>query len=399
VDNWDRPDDSVPGTTPPARHADTTAVWAGLPQASQSGPFLPGPVFAAPYHLIGDDLGAAAYTYHRRGNPTWGGYEQALGELEHGTALLFASGMAAIIAVQFTQLVAGGVLVVPADSYSLAREVAETYLRPHGVEVRTPPTTGPELRAAIPGATLVWLESLSNPGLDVCEFDELIGYAHDRGATVAIDNTLASPLGQRPLDIGADFTVASATKYLTGHSDLILGYVATTTTERAAPIHRWRTLTGAIAGPFEAWLAHRSLATFPLRFDRQCDNAARIADALAARPDVTAVRYPGRRPDPAHQLAVRHLSRFGGLLTFELESGEHARSFLRACTLIHEATSFGGVHTTAERTRRWSHDQVAEGFIRLSAGCEHPDDLIQDLYRALDHAARANRRPAGARDG
>jgi cystathionine gamma-lyase len=368
-------------------HADTLAVRAGLPSPRQSQPFLPGPVFAAPYHLTGTDIAAAPYTYNRQGNPTWAGFEDALGELEHGKVVLFSSGMAAVAAVEFTLLAAGGVAVIPAGSYSLARTLAETYLVPRGVQLRTPPVAGPGLPEAVAGATLVWLESLSNPGLDLCDIGELISYAHACGAVVAVDNTLVTALGQRPLDLGADFTVASATKYITGHSDLMMGYVAAADPGRAEAIRRWRTLTGAVPGPFETWLAHRSLATLPLRLRRQCENAAQIADVLISRPEVANVRYPGCQHDRAHALATQYLDYFGSVMTFELESAQRAQSFLARCALVHEATSFGGVHSTAERTRRWQHDDVPDGFIRLSVGCEHPDDLIFDLSQALDRSA------------
>jgi cystathionine gamma-lyase len=148
----------------------------------------------------------------------------------------------------------------------------------------------------------------------------------------------------------------------------------------------WRTETGAIAGPFESWLAHRSLVTLDVRLERGCANAAALAEALAAREDVSGLRYPGLPGDPAHELAARQMNRFGTILAFDLGSRERAEEFLERAELVTQSTSFGGVHTTAERRGRWGRDEVPEGFIRLSAGCEDTDDLVADVVRALDPA-------------
>jgi cystathionine gamma-lyase len=204
-----------------------------------------------------------------------------------------------------------------------------------------------------------------------------------RTARVAVDNSFVTPLGQRPLDLGADFAVASASKYLTGHSDLMLGYVAVAADESAHAVRNWRSLTGPVAGPFEVWLAHRSLATLSLRLERQCANALALAEHLAGHQGVRDVRYPGLPGDPAHEQASRHLEMFGSVINFSLASAERAEAFLGSCTLVIEATSFGGLHTTAERTRRWGYDDVPEGFIRMSVGCEASEDINADVTRAL----------------
>ncbi len=368
-------------------HGDTRApatvcIHAGLPEARQGEPFLPGPTFAAPYHLMGD-VAASPYAYNRQGNPTWTAYESALGELEHGHVTVFASGLAAIVAVVVPTLSPGDRLLVPSDSYSLVRDLAKRHLEPRGVVVEMAPTGTAAFREAIPRADLVWLESLSNPRLDACDVADLIEVAHAHGAQVAVDNSFVTPLGQRPLDLGADFAVASASKYLTGHSDLMLGYVAVTSEQSAQEVRRWRSLTGAVAGPFEAWLAHRSLATLALRFERQCANALALAGHLSAQPGVQDVRYPGLPGDSAHEVASRQMEMFGSVITFSLASAERAEAFLGSCALVLEATSFGGIHTTAERTRRWGHDDVPEGFIRMSVGCEASEDIIADVTNAL----------------
>jgi cystathionine gamma-lyase len=364
-------------------------VHAGRPPATPHEPSLPGPVFAAHYHLPGDVTGP--YTYGRDENPTWDRLEQAISELEApgdpgATTLAFASGMGATAAVLLSQVRAGQAVVLPSDGYQAMRTLRGR-LESYEVEVRLAPTAGDAQGAALAGARLLWLETPSNPGLDVCDIRRLAGAAHAAGALVAVDNTLATPLGQRPLDLGADFSVASGTKALTGHGDLLLGYVTTRNAELAAGVREWRKTVGAIPGPMEAWLAHRSLATLALRVDRQAANALALADALLARPEVTDVRHPGLPADPAHKVAAAQMRRFGSVVSFTLPGQAHAERFLTALRLTTEATSFGSVQCTAERRARWGGDAVPPGFIRFSVGVEDPDDIVADVLRALDEAA------------
>ncbi|MEV4915352.1 cystathionine gamma-lyase [Streptomyces tirandamycinicus] len=367
----------------------TRSVRAGLPEARKHEPALPGPAFAAHYHLPGEPTGP--YAYGRDSNPTWTLLEQAIGELEApgetgAETVVFASGMAAVSAVLLSQVGAGDAVVLPDDGYQalpLVRERLEEY----GVEVRTAPTRGDSQLSVLDGAKLLWIETPSNPGLDVCDVRRLADAAHTRGALVAVDNTLATPLGQRPLALGADFAVASATKGLTGHGDLLLGYVVCRDTALAARVRQWRKVVGAIPGPMEAWLAHRSLATLQLRSDRQCANALALARALADRAEVTGLRYPGLPDDPSHTIASQQMRRFGSVVSFELPGRDHAERFLAETRLVDDATSFGSVRSSAERRGRWGGDAVAEGFIRFSAGAEDPDDLVADVLRALDAAA------------
>ncbi|WP_371624653.1 cystathionine gamma-lyase [Streptomyces sp. NBC_01116] len=367
----------------------TRAVRAGLPEPEQFGPTLPGPVFAAHYHLSGEPVGP--YTYGRETNPTWTHLERAIGELEApgeevGTTV-FASGMAAITAVLLSQVRSGDAVVLPDDGYQalpLVREQLEAY----GVEVRTAPTGGDAQLALLTGAKLLWIESPSNPGLDVCDIRRLAEAAHTAGALVAVDNTLATPIGQRPLELGADFSVASDTKGMTGHGDILLGHVTCRDPRLTADVRRWRKVVGAISGPMEAWLAHRSLATLHLRIDRQCATALALAEALTKRAEVTGLRYPGLPTDPSHVVAGRQMRRFGSVVSFELADRETAERFLSALRLVDDATSFGGVRSTAERRGRWGGDAVAEGFIRFSVGAEDPDDLLADVEQALDTAVR-----------
>ncbi|WP_328725734.1 cystathionine gamma-lyase [Streptomyces sp. NBC_00259] len=367
----------------------TRAVRAGLPEARKYEPTLPGPVFAAHYHLPGEPTGP--YTYGRDSNPTWTLLEQAIGELEAPggdgvETVVFASGMAAVSAVLLSQVRAGDVVVLPDDGYQ-ALPLVRQQLEEYGVAVRTAPTGGDAQLAVLDGAKLLWIETPSNPGLDVCDVRRLADAAHAGGALVAVDNTLATPLGQRPLDLGADFAVASGTKGLTGHGDLLLGYVVCRDAALAERVRKWRKVVGAIPGPMEAWLAHRSLATLQLRSDRQCANALALARALAGRAEVTGLRYPGLPEDPSHKLAVAQMRRFGAVVSFELPDRAHAERFLAEVRLVDDATSFGSVRSSAERRGRWGGDAVAEGFIRFSAGAEDPDDLVADVLRALDAAA------------
>jgi cystathionine gamma-lyase len=349
----------------------TRVVRAGLPEPRQGAPFLPGPTLQAPTHWTGE---GGPGGYGRTANVTWERFEGALGDLEGGEAVVLSSGMAAASAVLLPLLGPGDAVVVPQDAYPGVRTIAVDHLRPRGVDVRLVPSADAAFLEATPGATLVWVESPSNPGMAVLDLERLAAAAHDAGALLAVDGTLATPLRRRALALGADFAMASASKYLTGHSDLVLGYVAARDPGRAAAIRSWRGLTGAIPGPFEVWLAHRSLATLAVRLERQEANAAALAGLLRDHPAVADVRWPG----------------FGAVLTFTLADAGAADRFLAAAALVTEATSFGGVHTSAERRARWGTDDVPDGLVRFSAGLEDAADLVADLRAALDAVADAN---------
>ncbi|MFF6979019.1 cystathionine gamma-lyase [Streptomyces sp. NPDC008343] len=368
----------------------TRAVRAGLPEPVAYEPTLPGPVFAAHFHLPGEPTGP--YTYGRDDNPTWTHLERAIGGLEAPgedgvETLVFASGMAATSSVLFSQLRAGDAVVLPSDGYQ-ALPLARAQLEAFGIEVRTAPTGGDAQLGVLDGAKLLWIETPSNPGLDVCDVRRLVEAAHARGALVAVDNTLATPLGQRPLELGADFSVASGTKQLTGHGDILLGYVSGRDAGAMAAVRRWRKIVGAIPGPMEAWLAHRSLATLQLRVDRQNATALAVAEALQDWPEELGVRYPGLPRDPSHKIASQQMRRYGCVVSFTLPTRARAERFLDALRLVDDATSFGGVRSTAERRGRWGGDAVPEGFIRMSVGAEDPEDLVADVLRALDESAQ-----------
>jgi cystathionine gamma-lyase len=363
----------------------TMAVHAGNPAPRAGAPLLPGPVLAAPYHLTGGEDGDSGFTYGRNDNPTWRHLETAIGALDGGTATVFSSGMAAVAAVLLGLTRAGDTVVLPADGYYTVRELAGEDLARHGITVREVPTTGP-YGDALGGARLVLLETPSNPGLDVCDLAELSAAAHRAGALVAVDNTTATPLGQRPLDLGADLVVASDTKALTGHSDLLLGHVSTRDETLVAVVRGWRVRTGAVPGPVEAWLAHRSLGTLDLRLARHAANAAALADVLVAHAGVRGVRWPGRPDDPAYPVASRQMRRMGGVLSATLPDAAAVDRFLAASRLVTAATSFGGLHTTLDRRAQWGVDAVPPGFVRISAGCEDTADLVADFGAALGSA-------------
>ena len=270
----------------------TRAIHAGLPPAADGEPLLPGPVLAAPYHLRGD-AHSTPYGYGRDANPTWTHLERAIGELDGGRCVVFASGMAAVAAVVLPRLRPGDVLVACGDGYPGIRQLGELDLAPNGVEVRLVPTDTEAIVAASEGATLVWVETPSNPRLDTCDLDRVVEAGHAAGALVAVDNTVATPLGLRPLEHGADFAMTSGTKSLTGHADVLLGAVSVRDDALADELVAWRIRTGSIIGPVEAWLAHRSLATLGLRLERSQANARALAAALERRDDVTHVRWPG----------------------------------------------------------------------------------------------------------
>jgi cystathionine gamma-lyase len=308
--------------------------------------------------------------------------------LEGGEAVAYASGMAAVAAVFGACLKPGDVVVLPADSYYTTRLLASDWLKTIGVDIRLAPTRGNAQGGALEGARLLWVETPTNPQLDVCDIRELVRTARLHGVLVAVDNTTATAYLQQPLALGADYVVASDTKALTGHSDLVLGHVATADPERVAALRTWRTQHGSIPGPMEVWLAHRSLATLPLRLDRQCASAQQLADFLAAQSAVEAVHYPGLPDHPGHAIAKRQMQAFGSVVSFDLGTRERAEPFLRGLTLVREATSFGGVHSTAERRARWGGDAISEGFIRFSVGCESAEDILSDVASALERVPR-----------
>lgn len=388
------PDGRAPGSAPGGTRSPwgdgTRAVRAGESAPVPGAPLRPSPVFAAPFHL-GDRPPRAdgADAYARTEHPTLRAFEAAVGELDGGRCLSFATGMAAISAAVLAVVRAGDRVVLPSDGYYTTRLLARDELARFGVRVDAVPT--PQIAAVaargdLDGAALVVLETPSNPRLDVCDVAAVARATRAAGAVLAVDNTTATPLGQRPLELGADLTVGSDTKALTGHSDLLLGHVSTRDEALYARLKAFRDHTGGTPGPFEAWLGHRSLSTLDLRLARQAATAAAVADLLAGHCAVSGVRWPWRPGDPAHELAARQMLRPHGVLSAELPDAAAVGRMLGASRLWTAATSFGGAHSTVDRRAQWGGDAVPEGFVRFSCGIEDTADLVGDLAAALDAA-------------
>jgi len=367
---------------PTQHYGDSTRTVKAVDSKAIPGqPITAVPVPASAYHLS-DDEGSEPHVYGRYSNPTWTQLESALAGLEAATsALAFGSGMAAVTAVLRILVKPGSVLVIPADGYYQVRRYASESLAPLGVVVRE--ATAAQLYEAAEAADVVLAETPTNPGLDVVDLHRLGEICHRRGGHLVVDNTTATPLGQQPLSLGADLVVASATKAIAGHSDLLAGYVAGSRAEVMATVERERLLAGPILGAFEAWLLMRSIGSLGLRFERQCHNAMALAVELQAHPKVRSVRYPGLPTDPSHPVAASQMRRFGGLVSVELADAEAVHALVRHSELLVAATSFGGIHTCVDRRARWG-DEVPGGFARISAGLEDTDDLVADIRRALD---------------
>jgi len=358
----------------------TRSVTAAASTPVPGQPVAPPPVPASTYHLSADET-EALDTYGRGSNPTWRQLESAFAELEGATAALsFGSGMAAITAVLRALTKPGTKLVVPADGYNQVRQFAMEILAPQGVDVVLATTA--QMCSTAADADVVLAETPVNPTLDVVDLHRLALSCRARDAILVVDNTTPTPFGQQPLSLGADLVVASATKSLAGHGDLLAGYVAGSRPDLMAVVERERLLAGAVLGPFEAWLALRSLGSAGLRFERQCHNALAVAMALRGHPAVRAVRYPGLPDDPSYELACRQMKRFGGLVAIELADAAAVHDLVARSALLVAATSFGGIHSSVDRRARWG-DPVSDGFARLSMGIEDTDDLVADIERAL----------------
>ena len=348
-------------------HLDSLAVAAGRPARA------PGSGVNPAIELSTTFLPGQGSAYARAGTPAWAALEEAVGALEGGAALVHASGMGAISAA-FSLVPRGGVVVACDQTYSGTAQLLAA-LEADGVQVRRRHATDTEgLLDALEGADLVWLESPTNPLLDVVDDEPVLARARDLGVTSVVDNTLTTPALARPLERGADVVVHSVTKYLSGHSDVLLGATVTGENDRggalAERLRSHRTLHGAAPGPVEAYLALRGLRTFALRFERACASAAELSRRLADHPAVSRVRYPGR----------------GAVLAVELGGdARRAEALCEATRLWVHSTSLGGVESQLERRRRHPAEleAVPEDLVRLSVGIEHVDDLWSDLDRAL----------------
>ena len=360
-------------------HPSTIAVTGGRGAKRPGNPTNLPVTLSSTFHPGGDSI------YGRHGNPNWSALEEVLGALEGGRALVYSSGMGAISAV-LERLPVGSRMVMPFDAYHGARKfvyAAGESGRLSYDEMDVSDTTS--VLEACEKTELLWLESPTNPLMNVADIAALASGAHERGALVAVDSTFATPLLQRPLDLGADLVVHSITKYISGHSDVLLGAVVTRDDRIFEELRELRTLYGAIAGPMESWLALRGLRTLPLRLERAQKNAGEIARRLDDHPVVSRVRYPGLPNDPGHTVAARQMLGFGAMVCFEVANASLADRITGALEVIVDATSLGGLETTIDRRSRYPGEEaVAEGLLRLNVGCEYLDDLWSDLRRALD---------------
>jgi len=344
--------------------------------------FSPPIVNTSVYRLAGDPSGP--YQYARWGNPTWSALEDALSILEEAETIAFPSGMAAIASVLYSLVKSGDRVLLPSDGYYTVRLFAEKYLGPMGVVVDSCATADVAQRS-LDGYKLVWIETPSNPGLNLADIGAVVRNAKAAGAIVAVDNTTMTPLGQRPLDLGADVVISADTKALNGHSDVLFGHVSTRKPELIGAVRDWRKIAGAVPGPHEAWLVHRGLETLEVRYSRMRFNALVLAELFERHPKVVAVRYPGLASHPAYRLAQAQMKGGGSLIALTLADKAIAERFIQGCPLIRESTSFGGVHTCAERRARWG-DAVPDGFVRVSVGCEPSEVLVDEVERALNAA-------------
>jgi cystathionine gamma-synthase len=343
----------------------TVAVASGRPPHEADQP-LNEPLTMASTYVAG-----GAVEYGRYGNPTWSAFEQALGDLEGGRCLAFASGLAAVATI--LDLVGhGGTVVAPRHAYTgSVMQLADLEARGRITAVLVDITDTDAVVKACDEAALVWLESPTNPALEIADITTIAAAAHDAGAYVVVDNTFATPLLQQPLDLGADIVVHSATKFIAGHSDVLLGALATRDDQLYGVLKNRRELTGATPGTFETWLALRGLRTLHVRLERAQGNAQELVRRLGDHPAVGEVRYPG----------------FGAIVSIVLAQGALAADLLTHKTRLWvHATSLGGVESTFERRRRWKAEPatIPDGLVRLSVGIEDVDDLWDDLAAALD---------------
>lgn len=341
-------------------------------------------VSSTAYHL--PDVQGAPFIYGRNGTPTWQAVEAQIALLENAETIAFPSGMGAISAALMAVLRAGDRVILPSDGYYVTRIFARDFLAPMGVTVIEIATRDYD-KADFTGARVVYLETPSNPGLDMVDIADVATRAHAAGALVIADNTTMTPLLQRPLDLGADLVVAADTKAPAGHSDALFGHVSGRDPAVMARVRDWRRLSGSVPGAMEAWLVHRGLETLEVRLSRMCASAGVIAARLSEHPAVQALRYPGLPQDPGHDLARRQMDGFGFLIGMTLRDATVAEAFLERCPFMVRATSFGSTHSSGERRARWG-DAVPEGFLRLSIGVEPVETLWAGIASALEDTSR-----------
>ncbi|MEO1009396.1 MAG: PLP-dependent transferase [Planctomycetota bacterium] len=361
---------------------ETWVVLAG--RAEHAGAPLNIPITPASNFLLGADR-----SYSRSDStPGWEALEAIVGGLEGGEAVGFASGMAAAAAVLRTQR-DGARILLPTDCYQGVAGLVDDGVAHRGWScTRLDVADTAAWTAAMAHADVTWLESPTNPLLDVADLPTLGAAPRKPGSLLVVDNTLATPLNQRPLDLGADVVMHAATKFMGGHSDLLAGVAVARDADLVAQLRRARTLGGGTPGALEAFLAVRGLRTLAVRLAACQRSAAVIAERLEAHAGVARVRYPGLATSPSHTVASRFMRGFGAVISFEVETAEHADRLCAALRVVHHATSFGGVESTIERrAANEGQEHLPQGLLRLSIGCEHAEDIWADLETAIDASA------------
>ncbi|HEX4091626.1 MAG TPA: cystathionine gamma-synthase [Trebonia sp.] len=374
---------------------ETLAIHAGQDPDPITGAVVPAIYQTSTYKQDGVGGTRGGYEYSRTANPTRAALETCLAAIENGAAALaFASGMAAEDCLIRTLCRPGDRVLIPGDAYGGTFRLFDKVLTTWGVEYRS--VTQNDLEAVAHAAAqwrpkLIWAETPTNPLLSIVDIRALAEIAHQAGALLVVDNTFASPYLQRPLELGADIVVHSTTKYIGGHSDVVGGAIIVRDPAHTADLHFTQNATGAVAGPFDAWLTLRGIKTLGVRMDRHCANAARVAAMLAEHPAVESVFYPGLAGHPGHEVAKSQMRDFGGMVSFRVRGGEEAA--VRVCgrtRLFTLGESLGGVESLIEHPARMTHASVAESplavpsdLVRLSVGIEDPADLLADLSQAL----------------
>jgi cystathionine gamma-synthase len=378
---------------------ETRAIHAGYEPDPTTGAVIP-PIYATSTYKQ-DGVGGlrGGYEYSRSGNPTRTALEGNIAALEEGErGFAFASGLAAEHTLLAAVTRPGDHVVIPDDAYGGTYRLFAKVEEPRGLAHTPAPVSDVDaVRAAIrPGETkVVWVETPTNPLLNIGDIEALAAVAHDAGALLAVDNTFASPYLQQPLTLGADVVVHSTTKYCGGHSDVVGGALVVRDLDLAERIGFHQNAIGAVSGPFDSWLTLRGLKTLGVRMDRHCDNAEKVVDFLTRHPAVSQVIYPGLAEHHGHAVASKQMKRYGGIVSFRVAAGEQAA--LDACAraqVFTLAESLGGIESLIEHPGRMTHASVAgtdlevpADLIRLSVGIETVDDLLADLERALHTTA------------
>jgi cystathionine gamma-synthase len=374
---------------------ESRAIHVGSEPDAATGSVIP-PIYATSTYKQ-DGVGGlrGGYEYSRSGNPTRTALQRCLAALEGGAhGFAFASGLAAEDTLLRSICRPGDHVVVPDDAYGGTYRLVDQVERPWGLEHTTAPVSDPEAVAAAirPGRTrAVWVETPTNPLLNVADLAALAEVAHDAGALLVVDNTFASSYLQQPLAHGADVVVHSTTKYAGGHSDVVGGALVVDDEVLAERVGFHQNAIGGVAGPFDSWLVLRGLKTLALRMERHCDNAEAVVAFLEQHPAVSEVFYPGRPDHPGHDVAARQMKRYGGIVSFRVAAGEQAAVDVCGRTELWTlGESLGGVESLIEHPGRMTHASVSgtelevpADLVRLSVGIETVEDLLGDLDRAL----------------